>query len=88
MALAEESLVLARLAERLRTIGHPVRIQIIGLIRERERCVGEIAESLDLPTGAISHHLKVMERAGLLIGKESTERREVCERLHEQFQAH
>ena len=41
------------------------RLRILLLLAERELCVCELVEVLDMPQGKISRHLAVLKRAGL-----------------------
>lgn len=66
--LPKEAQLLEDIAERLRTLGHPMRLMIVAALKGGPLCVGELAEKLDLPIGSASQHLKVMERAGLVNG--------------------
>jgi ArsR family transcriptional regulator, arsenate/arsenite/antimonite-responsive transcriptional repressor len=56
------------LAAALVAIGHPRRLQIIGILhRHGEVCVGDIIERMGgLSQPATSHHLLRMEAAGLV----------------------
>ncbi len=54
------------LDEALRAIAEPRRRQILDLVRDRERTVGEIAGHFDVSRPAISQHLAVLEQAGLV----------------------
>ncbi len=58
---------LARLAAAL---GHPARVAIIRLLKERETCIcGEIVEVLPLAQSTVSQHLKVLKEAGWIQGE-------------------
>ena len=48
------------LARFLRCIGEPTRIEIVKLLAEGEKCVGEIAVALGKDQPLISHHLKAL----------------------------
>ena len=37
-----------------------------GLLREQARSITELADELDVPTGTVGHHVKVLEDAGLV----------------------
>jgi len=51
----------------LKTIGHPVRLQIIEHIsKNKKMSVSEICETLDLEQSLISHHLSNMKLKGIL----------------------
>ncbi len=42
------------------------RISIICLLLEREHCVCELIEKLNLSQSTVSHHIKILKQAGLL----------------------
>lgn len=50
----------------LRVIGEPRRREILRLVWDRERSAGEIAAAFDVTFGAVSQHLAVLRRAGLV----------------------
>jgi len=50
----------------LDALAHELRRQILALLRERPRSVGELAEGLPVSQPAISQHLKVLREAGLV----------------------
>jgi ArsR family transcriptional regulator, arsenate/arsenite/antimonite-responsive transcriptional repressor len=59
----------AQLAVLFRVLSEPARLQMLSLIAaqpNQEVCACELVESLDLSQPTISHHLKVMYKAGLL----------------------
>lgn len=55
-----------RLAEYLKVFGDPDRIRILELLKDREVCVGHIAEALGKTVSAVSHQLSIMRRARLV----------------------
>lgn len=55
-----------RAAECLRVLSHPIRLQIVQLLADRERSVGELAEECDVAHNVASTHLKLLERCGFL----------------------
>ncbi len=62
-----ESLQKIRAIERLLGIlGDSNRIKILLLLSRREMCVCEIESALKLPQPTASHHLALLEQAGLL----------------------
>ena len=64
---ASSDIALAQLADAL---GHPARVAIIRLLKEREICVcGEIVEVLPLAQSTVSQHLKVLKSAGWIQGE-------------------
>jgi DNA-binding transcriptional ArsR family regulator len=62
---AEDVLVVDK-PEQLRALADDLRATMIALLRERARSTQELAEQLELPKGTVGHHLKVLERAGLI----------------------
>lgn len=61
---------LDKVAEILKAIGHPVRIQIIDLLGQYKRLsVTEIQEYLNVEQSLASHHLTKMKDKGVLFGE-------------------
>jgi len=58
---------LTHISDLLKTIAEGNRLKIICLLGKGEHCVCEIMEALDLPHNLISHHLKVLTKAGILL---------------------
>ncbi len=54
------------LLELLKTIAEANRLKIICFLKQKERCVCEIVEALDIPHNLASHHLKALKGVGLL----------------------
>jgi ArsR family transcriptional regulator, virulence genes transcriptional regulator len=50
----------------LKSLANPQRLRIMCLIMEQERPVGELAEAVELNQSAVSQHLALMRREGLL----------------------
>jgi DNA-binding transcriptional ArsR family regulator len=61
----------------LRALADPHRRQILRLVRGRELAAGEIASHFDATQQAVSHHLQVLAKSGLL-----SERRDGARRLY------
>ena len=55
-----------QLAEFLKVFGDPDRIRILALLKDREVCVGHIAEALGKTVSAVSHQLSNMRRQRLV----------------------
>lgn len=55
-----------RIAELFKGFADPTRVHILSLLREREYCVTEIAEAVELSQSAISHQLSVMKQMHLI----------------------
>ncbi len=56
----------ARLDRTFGALGDPTRRAILARLAERSRTVSEIAEPFDMSLNAVSKHLRVLERAGLI----------------------
>jgi DNA-binding transcriptional ArsR family regulator len=50
----------------MKALGEPRRIEILELLRRGPRAVGEIAAEVDVSQQAVSQHLAVLDRAGLV----------------------
>src|SRR6266550_8283648 len=64
MALAVDE---DRLSETFAALANPTRRAILARLAQGEANVNELAEPFDLTLPAISKHLKVLERAGLIV---------------------
>ncbi len=53
-------------AEVLKAIAHPVRLQIVELLQVKEMCVGDIAEALGGKQAITSQQLNMMKDKGIL----------------------
>jgi DNA-binding transcriptional ArsR family regulator len=50
----------------LKALGEPRRVEILRVLREGPRAVGEIAAEVDVSQQAVSQHLAVLDDAGLV----------------------
>jgi DNA-binding transcriptional ArsR family regulator len=78
---AAETLVVADPAQ-LRAMADPFRTQLIQLLRDRARSTQEIAQELAVPKGTVGHHLKVLEKAGLIRVVRTRKVRAVTEKFY------
>lgn len=62
---ADDILVVSE-PDQLRALAGDARLQIVTLLRERAASTTELAEQIGLAKGTVSHHLKVLESAGLV----------------------
>lgn len=62
--LAEETAL--RLADMLKSLADPTRMQILGLLRQQPLCVMEITLALGMSQPAISHHLRILRQNRLV----------------------
>jgi len=58
--------VLAAMENMFTGLGDRTRLQILKLIAEEELCVCEISAALELAQPTTSHHLRILERGGLV----------------------
>ena len=56
-------------------LAEPSRRQILDLLRERERSVGELVDDLGLSQPGVSKHLRVLRDAGLVAVRIDAQRR-------------
>ena len=52
----------------LNALANKKRLMIISILKEKDRCVCELEAVLDESQPSISHHLKILESAGLIKG--------------------
>ena len=58
------------LADRLKALGHPARLEIMRVLAARGTCVcGEVVKVMPLAQATVSQHLKVLKDAGLIRGR-------------------
>jgi ArsR family transcriptional regulator len=69
-----------RCARLLRALAEPDRLRIVRCLRDGAKNVGEIADELQAPIVNVSHHLRLMREAGLLLDEKQG--RFVLYRLH------
>jgi DNA-binding transcriptional ArsR family regulator len=59
----------------LQVLAEPRRLQILDLLRDRERPVGELVDRLGVSQPAVSKHLRVLRDAGLVVARADAQRR-------------
>lgn len=60
---------LAETANLFKALSDPVRVKLLALVRQAptgEACFCDLADEFDMPQSSLSHHLKILVRAGLL----------------------
>jgi DNA-binding transcriptional ArsR family regulator len=68
--------------EQLRALGDELRTKIVALLREHARSTTELAAELGAPKGTVAHHVKVLEKAGLIRVVRTRQVRAVTERFY------
>src|SRR3954449_5460133 len=63
------------MASTFEVLAEPTRRGILDLLRERERSVGELVESLTISQPGVSKHLRVLREAGLVSVRTEAQRR-------------
>jgi len=71
----------ADLAEKMKALSHPVRLEIIEILKDKCCICGEIVDVLPLSQATVSQHLKVLKDAGFIIGE--TDGTKVCYMLNQ-----
>ena len=61
-----EKETLESIAELFKAFGDLTRVQILSLLQQQERCVGEIAEAVQISQSAISHQLRILKQMHLI----------------------
>lgn len=56
----------ATLATRFRALADPVRLQVLDLLADGPMCVCDLRDALAIAGNLLSHHLKVLRKAGLV----------------------
>ncbi|WP_432940037.1 ArsR/SmtB family transcription factor [Kribbella sp. CA-253562] len=63
------------MATTFEVLAEPRRREILDLLRDGERPVGELVDALELSQPAVSKHLKVLRDAGLVEVRQDAQRR-------------
>ncbi len=58
--------VVQQVAEYFSILGEPMRLRILNLLRDGEKCVQDLVEATQTSQANVSKHLKVMLQAGIL----------------------
>lgn len=86
---AMDKAIAEHVAEVMKAVAHPVRLQIIELLEKHEMCVGDIVEGVGGKQAITSQHLNMMRDKGVLGSRRdgakvyySIENRNVIKLLH------
>jgi DNA-binding transcriptional ArsR family regulator len=77
-----DDVLVVRESEQLRALGDDLRSEIVVLLRENAHSTTELAETLGLPKGTVGHHVKVLEKAGLIRVVRTRQVRALTEKLY------
>jgi DNA-binding transcriptional ArsR family regulator len=50
----------------LKTLGHPLRFEIVRHLLSEEKCVHDLWTALDLQQSVVSQHLAILRRGGIV----------------------
>ena len=64
--LPETDTEIAELTAVLKALSDPNRLRIFAELMNGDSCNGELKENLNLPPNLLSHHLRVLNKAGLV----------------------
>jgi ArsR family transcriptional regulator len=67
MLTRKNQLMFDRQAEIVKALAHPIRIAILDFLKDKPRCVCDIAKHVRSERSNVSRHLSVMTSAGILI---------------------
>src|SRR5438445_13790596 len=56
-------------AERMRVLSSPTRVQILGWLKDGPCSVGELADAVAMEASAVSHQLRQLRHLGLVVGE-------------------
>jgi DNA-binding transcriptional ArsR family regulator len=77
-----DDVLVVREPEQLRALGDDLRADIVVRLREHAHSTTELAEALGLPKGTVAHHVKVLEKAGLIRVVRTRRVRALTEKLY------
>src|SRR5437899_3090059 len=66
----------------LRALAHPLRLRIMELFAESPKTTKQVAELLGEPPTRLYHHVAALERAGLVVLKETRQNRGAIEKWY------
>lgn len=69
MAPGVEFPELASKAQRFKALGDEIRLKVLHLVKDEEVCVCDLMSLLGMPQGTLSHHLAVLQQAGLVASR-------------------
>ena len=73
---------LGRTVADLRALAHPLRLRMMELFAESPKTTKQVAELLGQPPTRLYHHVAALERAGLLVLKETRQNRGAVEKWY------
>jgi DNA-binding transcriptional ArsR family regulator len=77
-----DDVLVVRQPDQLKALGDDLRSKIVILLRDRAYSTTELAEKLGLPKSTVGHHVKVLEKAGLVRVVRTRQVRAMTERYY------
>lgn len=56
-------------SEKLKALGHPIRLKLVIGLMTNECNVTKICQGLDIPQATTSQHLAILKNKGIIVGK-------------------
>lgn len=69
------------MTEKFKALAHPARLKIMATLMERKCCVGEMQRCLSLSQPNVSQHLKILRKAGIVVGRRDKNR--ICYEIND-----
>ena len=63
--------VIEAVAEAMKQLGDPSRLRIFWFLCHTQECVLDIAAAVEMSSPAVSHHLRLLKAAGLIVSHRS-----------------
>ncbi|HET7560460.1 MAG TPA: metalloregulator ArsR/SmtB family transcription factor [Limnochordia bacterium] len=60
----------AQVAELTKALGYPLRVRMLRVLGRRGAYCGDLVDLFGVSQSTISHHLKILKDAGLIVGEE------------------
>lgn len=60
------------IANRLKIISNPSRVEILLMLQQREHCMDEMTRKLNIQKSAVSYHLGILNEQGMICKKKRT----------------
>jgi DNA-binding transcriptional ArsR family regulator len=61
--------IIEAVSQAMKQLGDPSRLRIFWLLCHAEECVINIAAAVNMTSPAVSHHLKLLKSAGLIVSR-------------------
>lgn len=74
MNITKKRAVFERNADVYKLLAHPVRLEILHLLCQKERAVSDLVELLELRQPVVSQHLSLLRRAGYVVSRRDGQR--------------